>query len=116
MPTRTPAKAPTPGRRHPPTPIDHHVAARVKQRRRALKLSAGELGEMLGVSEQQMRKYESLKDRLTAGRLYHLSLALNVPVSFFFEDLAPEALTSLPPALIPLAHRPRSGGGGKSRQ
>ncbi len=74
-----------------PTPIDRHVGARVRLRRQLLNMSQEKLGEELGVTFQQVQKYERGANRIGAGRLYSLSRVLDVPVSFFFEGAAPEA-------------------------
>jgi len=84
-----------PGRRRvgrPPTasnpnPIDVHVGARVRQRRNLLGMSQERLGEALGLTFQQVQKYERGANRVGASRLFELAKALGVPVSYFFDDL-----------------------------
>ena len=66
--------------------VDAWVGARVLLRRRELGLSQTELGEKLGVSFQQVQKYEKGRNRVSAGMLYEISKARNVPVGYFFED------------------------------
>jgi transcriptional regulator with XRE-family HTH domain len=66
--------------------VDAWVGARIQLRRRELGLSQAALGEKLGVSFQQVQKYESGKNRVSAGVLYEISKALDVPVGYFFED------------------------------
>jgi len=66
--------------------VDAWVGARVLLRRRELGLSQAELGEKLGVSFQQVQKYEKGRNRVSAGMLYEISKALDVPVGYFFED------------------------------
>jgi transcriptional regulator with XRE-family HTH domain len=66
-------------------PIDRHVGTRMRLGRMMLGLSQEGLGETLGLSIQQVRKYENGKNRISAGRLKHLSQILQVPVPFFFE-------------------------------
>jgi len=73
-----------------PNPIDIHVGSRVRLRRTLLGMSQEKLGEALGLTFQQVQKYERGANRIGSGRLYHLSKVLDVPVSFFFDDL-PEA-------------------------
>ncbi len=68
-------------------PIDEHVGNRVRLRRTMLGLSQERLAEALGVSFQQIQKYERGGNRISAGRLYSISRVLNVPVSFFFQDV-----------------------------
>lgn len=71
-------------------PIDIHVGARVKARRQQLGLSQEKLGETVGLSFQQIQKYEKGANRMGASRLYEISKILNVPVSFFFDDMPEE--------------------------
>jgi transcriptional regulator with XRE-family HTH domain len=74
-----------------PNPIDIHVGARVRLRRDLLGMSQTKLGEAIGVTFQQIQKYERGVNRVGASRLFYLGRALDVPVSFFFEDLSPAA-------------------------
>ena len=74
-----------------PNPIDIHVGFRVRLRRNLLGMNQTDLGKALGVAYQQIQKYERGTNRISASRLFHLGRALDVPVSFFFEDLSPEA-------------------------
>ena len=73
----------------PPTkatnPIDKHVGSRVRMRRLMLKMSQEKLGDALGITFQQIQKYEKGANRIGASRLQHISNILQVPVSFFFE-------------------------------
>ncbi len=70
-----------------PNPIDIHVGARVRLRRNLLGISQTDLGKALGVAFQQIQKYERGTNRIVGSRLFNLSRALDVPVSFFFENL-----------------------------
>lgn len=70
-----------------PNPIDIHVGARLRLRRTLLGLSQEKLGEAVGITFQQLQKYERGSNRISASRLYTLSQVLGVPVSFFFDDL-----------------------------
>jgi transcriptional regulator with XRE-family HTH domain len=72
-----------------PNPTDIHVGARVRLRRTLLGLSQEKLGDAIGLTFQQVQKYERGANRVGASRLYDLSKVLDVPVSFFFEDMAP---------------------------
>ncbi len=74
-----------------PHPIDVHVGARVRFRRRLLGMSQTKLAGTIGVSYQQLQKYERGVNRIGASRLFNLSRVLDVPISFFFEDLSPAA-------------------------
>lgn len=69
-----------------PNPIDIHVGARVRLRRTMLGLSQEKLGESLGITFQQIQKYEKGSNRIGASRLQKLSEILKTPISFFFED------------------------------
>jgi transcriptional regulator with XRE-family HTH domain len=72
-----------------PHPIDAHVGARVKLRRTALGMSQTELGNALGVTFQQVQKYERGANRIGASRLLDIAHVLEVPISFFYEDVSP---------------------------
>ncbi|MBB4953059.1 transcriptional regulator with XRE-family HTH domain [Agrobacterium vitis] len=69
-----------------PNPIDIHVGSRIRLRRTMLGMSQEKLGEALGITFQQIQKYEKGTNRVGASRLQNISTILNVPVSFFFED------------------------------
>ncbi len=69
-----------------PNPIDIHVGSRIRLRRTMLGMSQEKLGESLGITFQQIQKYEKGTNRVGASRLQNISAILNVPVSFFFED------------------------------
>jgi len=73
-----------------PNPVDVHVGARVRLRRKILRLSQEKLGEQLGVTFQQVQKYERGANRIGASRLWKLSEVLDVPVSFFYDGLSTE--------------------------
>src|SRR6201995_4176193 len=68
-----------------PNPIDKHVGARVRMRRMMLGMSQEKLGDALGLTFQQVQKYEKGANRIGASRLQQISNILQVPVSFFFE-------------------------------
>ena len=70
-----------------PNPVDVHVGARVRLRRTLLGLSQEKLGEALGLTFQQVQKYERGANRIGASRLYDLSRVLEVPITYFFEDI-----------------------------
>ncbi|PKR59161.1 transcriptional regulator [Thalassospira lohafexi] len=73
-----------------PNPVDIHVGARVRLRRTLLGMSQEKLGEAIGLTFQQVQKYERGANRVGASRLYDLSRVLEVPVSFFFDDMPDE--------------------------
>ena len=68
-----------------PNPIDKHVGSRVRMRRMMLAMSQEKLGDALGLTFQQVQKYEKGTNRIGASRLQQISSILQVPVSFFFE-------------------------------
>ncbi|KXV73471.1 transcriptional regulator [Acetobacter malorum] len=67
--------------------VDMHVGRRIRLRRTLLGLSQEKLGEALGITFQQVQKYERGTNRVGASRLYDLASALDVPISFFFDDM-----------------------------
>lgn len=69
-----------------PNPIDIHVGGRIRLRRTMLGMSQEKLGEQLGITFQQVQKYEKGTNRVGASRLQNIAGILGVPVSFFFED------------------------------
>src|SRR6202163_4434892 len=68
-----------------PNPIDRHVGSRVRMRRMMLTMSQEKLGDALGLTFQQVQKYEKGPNRIGASRLQQISHILQVPVAFFFE-------------------------------
>jgi transcriptional regulator with XRE-family HTH domain len=68
-----------------PNPIDRHVGTRVRMRRMMLAMTQTDLGDALGLTFQQVQKYETGTNRVCASRLQHISHVLQVPVAFFFE-------------------------------
>jgi transcriptional regulator with XRE-family HTH domain len=77
-------------REHRASPIDAHVGARVRLRRTLLGMSQEKLGDALGLTFQQVQKYERGVNRIGASRLFDLARLLDVPIGFFFDDLPPE--------------------------
>ncbi len=88
-----------------PNPVDVHVGARLRQRRTLLGMNQTKLGDAIGLSYQQMQKYESGANRISASRLFNLSRILDVPIEFFFDDM-PTAVAASSPAQ----------GGGKAKK
>jgi transcriptional regulator with XRE-family HTH domain len=74
-----------------PNPIDVHVGTRIRLRRTLMGMSQERLGEALGLTFQQVQKYERGVNRVGASRLYDLSRVLDVPISFFYDDM-PESV------------------------
>jgi transcriptional regulator with XRE-family HTH domain len=70
-----------------PNPIDTHVGKRLRLRRTLLGMSQERLGDLLGLTFQQVQKYERGVNRIGSSRLFELGQILDVPVSFFFDDL-----------------------------
>jgi transcriptional regulator with XRE-family HTH domain len=71
-----------------PNPTDKYVGSRVRMRRLMLEMSQEKLGEKLGLTFQQVQKYEKGTNRIGASRLQHISQILKVPVAFFFEGVS----------------------------
>jgi transcriptional regulator with XRE-family HTH domain len=79
-----------PEREHRPSPIDVHVGSRVRLRRTLMGMSQEKLGEALGLTFQQVQKYERGANRIGASRLFDLARVLDVPIGFFFDDMPDE--------------------------
>ncbi len=83
----------------PPHPLDIHIGKRLRLRRKILGLSQDGLGKKIGVTFQQIQKYERGTNSINAHRLYDVALALAVPPAFFYEgygseqEIAPEPLS-----------------------
>jgi transcriptional regulator with XRE-family HTH domain len=71
-----------------PNPIDVHVGRRLRLRRTLLGMSQERLAHLLGLTFQQIQKYERGVNRIGSSRLYELGQILDVPISFFFDDMA----------------------------
>jgi transcriptional regulator with XRE-family HTH domain len=71
-----------------PNPIDVHVGRRLRLRRTLMGMSQERLGQLLGLTFQQIQKYERGVNRIGSSRLYELGQILDVPISFFFDDMA----------------------------
>ncbi len=80
-----------------PNPIDVHVGARVRLRRTLLGMSQEKLGEAIGLTFQQVQKYERGANRIGSSRLFDLSRVLDVPIEYFFGDM-PAAVAACSPA------------------
>jgi transcriptional regulator with XRE-family HTH domain len=97
-----------PGRRKTdrPNPIDIHVGSRVRLRRNMLGLSQEKLGEAIGLTFQQVQKYERGANRIGASRLLELSRVLGVPVAFFYDQTDP---VHAPPVPTGFEESPQEG-------
>lgn len=73
--------------RRDPNYIDVHVGTRIRMRRQLVGMSQEKLGELLGITFQQVQKYEKGANRISASRLYFTAKILGVPVQFFYDDL-----------------------------
>jgi transcriptional regulator with XRE-family HTH domain len=74
-----------------PDPIDRYVGTRIRGRRMGMRLSQTKLGQAIGVTFQQIQKYESGTNRVGASNLYKIAKTLGVDVSFFYDGMTPEA-------------------------
>ncbi len=79
-----------------PNPIDVHVGSRVRLRRRLLGMSQKKLGEAIGLTFQQVQKYERGSTRIGASRLFDLARVLDVTVGFFFDDMSEDVTARSP--------------------
>lgn len=71
-----------------PNPVDLHVGARIRLRRRMQGVSQEKLADALGLTFQQVQKYERGANRVSASKLYEIATALHSPVAYFFDGLA----------------------------
>jgi len=83
-----------------PNPVDVHVGNRVRLRRTLLGMSQEKLGDALGLTFQQVQKYERGANRIGASRLYDLSRVLEVPVTFFYDEMSDETRAQAPSLLL----------------
>ncbi len=84
------------GKQDGPHPIDVHVGARVKLRRLILGMSQEALGKSLGLTFQQIQKYEKGVNRIGASRIFELSRLLDVPIQYFYDDYGDAGVVSAP--------------------
>ena len=82
-----------------PNPVDIHVGKRVRLRRTLLGISQEKLGKAINLTFQQVQKYERGTNRIGSSRLYQLSQVLDIPVSYFFDDLPIEITARKSPGL-----------------
>jgi len=87
-------------------PVDAHVGTRMRQRRTLLGMSQTRLGDAVGLTFQQVQKYERGANRVGSSRLYEFAKALDVPVSYFFDEMPGNVLAGRP-----MAARVKKGGG-----
>ena len=89
-------------------PVDLHVGARIRMRRRFIGMSQQSLADTLGLTFQQVQKYERGSNRVSASKLYEIARALGVGTSYFFEGLLDPVQGKL--------EAPAGGGGGETRE
>lgn len=89
-----------------PNPIDVHVGQRIRLRRTLMGMSQEKLGEAIGLTFQQVQKYERGANRVGSSRLFDLAKVLDVPVSFFFDDMPDETSQQSPRLISGLAEEP----------
>ncbi len=90
-----------------PDPVDRHVGTRIRGRRVGLRISQTKLGQAIGVTFQQIQKYESGSNRVGASNLFKIARTLSVDVSFFFEGVAGGAAGDAPlDGVLGLADQP----------
>lgn len=94
-----------------PDPIDKHVGHRLRIRRALMGMSQEKMAEYVGVTFQQIQKYERGMNRVSAGRLFQLSKVLEVPVSYFFDEVGEDSMPSY--ALTGMADNEQSPFGGE---
>src|SRR5256714_12611645 len=85
-----------PARKRSPNAIDIHVGSRIRLRRTLLGMSQEKLGEAIGLTFQQVQKYERGANRIGSSRLFDLARVLDVPVSYFFEEMTAETAARTP--------------------
>ena len=77
-------------------PVDMHVGRRMRQRRTLLGMSQTKVGDAVGLTFQQIQKYERGSNRIGSSRLYEFAKVLDVPVSYFFDEMPSNALSGQP--------------------
>ncbi len=77
-------------------PVDVYVGTRIRQRRSLLGMSQSKVGEAVGLTFQQIQKYERGSNRIGSSRLYEFAKVLDVPVSYFFDEMPSNALSGRP--------------------
>ena len=77
-------------------PVDVYVGTRIRQRRTLVAMSQTKLGDAVGLTFQQIQKYERGSNRIGSSRLYEFAKVLDVPVSYFFDEMPSKALSGRP--------------------
>ena len=99
-----------------PRPVDIHVGSRLRLRRTLLGLSQGKLGEAVGLTFQQIQKYERGANRVGASRLFEFSRILDVTISYFFEEMGKDDKSSAAPGLSDRSQLPVDPGSMSRRE
>jgi len=86
-------------------PVDVHVGKRVRHRRWMVGMTQQQLGDIVGIKFQQIQKYETGMNRISASRLWDIAQALDVSISFFFEGFDGEEAAADAPALAQIGQR-----------
>ena len=89
-----------------PNPVDVHVGARIRLRRTLLGLSQSSLADQLGLTFQQVQKYERGTNRVSSSRLFDLCRILNVPIAYFYDEMGAEVSKQSPAGLA--GQRPKA--------
>ena len=95
--------------------VDDHVGQRVRDRRLSLSMSQDKLGNALGISFQQVQKYEVGTNRIAAGRLWDIARVLEVDVGYFFEGIERRAKRKVKPRKRPIAAKAKRIGSRRRR-
>ena len=82
-------------------PVDVHVGKRVRHRRWMMGMTQQQLADQVGIKFQQIQKYETGMNRISASRLWDIAAALDAPISFFFEGLSAEDAAAQPRSGVP---------------
>lgn len=96
-----PRRQPITAKEYGPDPIDIHVGKRLRLRRTLLSMSQEQLAAAVGVTFQQIQKYERGSNRVSASRLYDIARVLGVSISFFFEDISGDVTANRPTQNLP---------------
>ena len=77
-------------------PVDAHVGQRIKERRVQMGMTQGQLGQSIGLTFQQIQKYERGANRVSASKMWQLARVFNITPQYFFDDMSPEVLSIFP--------------------
>ena len=94
-----------PARKRSPNAIDIHVGSRIRLRRTLLGMSQGKLGDAIGLTFQQVQKYERGANRISSSRLFDLARVLDVPLAYFFDEMSASTSARSPGRLRGMANQ-----------